>query len=300
MEIIRELKEIPNLSLALGFFDGVHLGHQAVISCAVDFAKEEGTKSAVVTFQEHPFCYFKGVSPKYILTLEDKYKYMEELGVDYVFELDFASICHLAPSQYLEDVLVKYFSPKAISTGFNHHFGVDKSGDVKFLSDNQGRFDYLYFATPPQSIYGDVISSTAIRRYIKTGSVYMAQSMLGRKFSVSGSVIKGKQLGAKIGYPTANIIYPLDIIEPPYGVYDVDVELDDGHVYKGLANFGVAPTVSNDGICTLEVHLFNFRGDLYGKNIKISFNKMIRPEIKFANIDELKTQIDIDVQSLSF
>ena len=97
MEIVRELRHIPNLSLALGFFDGVHLGHQAVISSAVDFAKENGYQSAVVTFQEHPFCFFKGVSPKYILTLEDKYKYMEELGLDYIFELDFASVCYMTP-----------------------------------------------------------------------------------------------------------------------------------------------------------------------------------------------------------
>ena len=232
------------------------------------------------------------------MTLEDKYKYMAELGLDYVFELDFGSVCHLTPAQYLEDVLIKYFSPKAISTGFNHHFGVDKSGNVKFLSDSQSRFDYLYFATPPQSIYGDVISSTAIRHYIKTGSMYMAQSMLGRKFTVGGTVVKGKQLGAKIGYPTANLIYPLDIVEPPCGVYDVDVELDNGQIYKGLANFGVAPTVSNDGIKALEVYILKFNGNLYDKNIKVSFNKMIRPEIKFANIDELRTQIDIDIQSL--
>lgn len=298
MEIIRELKEIPNLSLALGFFDGVHLGHQEVISCAVEFAKNNNYQSAVVTFREHPYCYFNGVSPKYILTLQDKYKLIEDLGVDYIIELDFGSVCHMTPMQYLEEVLVKYFSPKAISTGFNHQFGVDKSGNVKFLSDCQNKFDYLYFATPPQSIFGDVISSTAIRQYIKTGSVYMADSMLGRKFSVSGTVIKGKELGATIGYPTANIIYPLDIVEPPHGVYDVEVELDNGKVYRGLANFGVSPTVSNAGICTLETHIFKFKGNLYDRDIKVSFTKMLRPEIKFANLDELKTQIEIDIQSL--
>ncbi len=298
MEIVRELRHIPNLSLALGFFDGVHLGHQAVISSAVDFAKENGYQSAVVTFQEHPFCFFKGVSPKYILTLEDKYKYMEELGLDYIFELDFASVCYMTPSQYLEDVLIRYFQPKAISTGFNHKFGVDKTGDVKFLSDCQDKFDYLYFATPPLSIFGDVISSTAIRQFIKTGVVDMATSMLGRKFSVSGAVVKGKEIGRTIGYPTANIIYPLDIVEPPYGVYDVEVELPDGTTKRGLANFGVSPTVSNDGIKSLEVFIIDFDGDLYDKDIRISFNRMIRPEIKFNGLDELKTQIDFDIQSM--
>ncbi len=299
MEIVRELREIPNLSLALGFFDGVHLGHQAVINCAVDFARENNCKSAVVTFKEHPYCYFKGVSPKYILTLEDKYKYIAELGVDYLIELDFAQVCKMTPMQYLEEVLVKYFSPRAISTGFNHKFGVDKTGNVMFLSDCQERFDYIYFATPPQSIYGDMISSTAIRQFIKSGSVFMADTMLGRKFSVSGTVIKGKELGATIGYPTANIIYPLEIVEPPHGVYEVEVNIGDSpKVYKGLANFGVAPTVSNSGICTLETYILNFKGNLYDSDIKVSFGRFIRPEIKFSNLDELKTQIDLDLQSL--
>lgn len=299
MEIVRELREIPNLSLALGFFDGVHLGHQAVINCAVDFARENNCKSAVVTFKEHPYCYFKGVSPKYILTLEDKYKYIAELGVDYLIELDFAQVCKMSPMQYLEEVLVEYFSPRAISTGFNHKFGVDKTGNVMFLSDCQERFDYIYFATPPQSIYGDMISSTAIRQFIKSGSVFMADTMLGRKFSVSGTVIKGKELGATIGYPTANIIYPLEIVEPPHGVYEVEVNIGDSpKVYKGLANFGVAPTVSNSGICTLETYILNFKGNLYDSDIKVSFGRFIRPEIKFSNLDELKTQIDLDLQSL--
>ena len=299
MEIVRELREIPNLSLALGFFDGVHLGHQAVINCAVDFAKENNCKSAVVTFKEHPYCYFKGASPKYILTLEDKYKYIADLGVDYLIELDFAQVCKMTPIQYLEDILVKYFSPRAISTGFNHKFGVDKTGNVMFLSDCQEKFDYIYFATPPQSIYGDMISSTAIRQFIKSGSVFMADTMLGRKFAVSGTVIKGKELGATIGYPTANIIYPLDIVEPPHGVYEVEVNIgESSKVYKGLANFGIAPTVSNSGICTLETYILNFKGNLYDTDIKVSFGRFIRPEIKFSNLDELKTQIDLDIQSL--
>jgi len=298
MEIVRELRDIPNLSLALGFFDGVHLGHQAVIDCAVDFAKTANCKSAVVTFKEHPYCFFKGVSPKYILTLEDKYRYIEKRGVDYVIELDFASVYQMTPEQYLEDVLVKYFSPRAISTGFNHKFGVDKTGNVMFLSDAQMKFDYVYFATPPQSIFGDVISSTAIRQFIKSGVVDMATSMLGRKFQVSGTVIKGRELGRTLGFPTANIIYPLDIIEPPYGVYDAEVELDDGSIYRGLANFGVSPTVTNDNIALLEVYLLDFDGDLYDRELRVSFSKMIRPEIKFNNLDELKTQMRFDLQSL--
>lgn len=299
MDIIRGLKEIPNLAIALGVFDGVHVGHQQVISCAVDFAKETGCKSAVVTFKEHPVCVLKGATPQYILTLEDKYKYIKALGVDYLIELDFAKIYKMTPEEYLEKVIVKYFSPKFISTGFNHRFGVDKSGNVLFLSDNQDKFGYVYSATPPQAIFGDMISSTAIREFVRTGVVDMAFSMLGRKFSVAGTVYKGKQFGRTIGYPTANIIYPLEIVQPPYGVYDVDVKLDDGTLHKGLANFGVCPTISNEGIATLEVHILDFEGDLYDREVKVYFNKMVREEIKFDSIDELKMQIALDIKSIT-
>ena len=224
---------------------------------------------------------------------------LEELGLDYVIELDFPSVCHLTPAEYLENIVIKYFSPKFISTGFNHKFGVDRTGNVKFLSDYQDKYAYAYAATPPQSIFGDVISSSEIRRFIRTGVVDMAESMLGRKFSVRGTVIKGRQLGKTMGYPTANLIYPLDIVEPPFGVYDVDVELEDGSVYRGLANFGVSPTVSNDDIPMLEVYLLDFDGDLYDRELKVSFTKMIRPEIKFDDLDSLKMQIGFDLQSIS-
>ena len=298
MEIIKELREIPNLSLALGFFDGVHLGHQAVINCAVEYARSIAVESAIVTFNQNPHSYLNEITPKYILTLEDKYKYFKELGIDYVIELDFPEICNMSYSDYLENILVKYFRPQAISTGFNHRFGFERAGTVKYLSDSQDKYRYLFFATPPEAIWGDVISSSAIREYIKSGAMDMAATMLGRKFSVSGTVIKGKELGRTIGFPTANIIYPLEIIEPEYGVFDVDVTLEDGSVHHGIANFGVSPTVSNDGIAILEAHLFDFDGDLYDKQIRVSFNRRIREELKFDTIEELKTQIEFDVQSI--
>jgi riboflavin kinase/FMN adenylyltransferase len=299
MQVVTELKEIPNLSLALGTFDGIHLGHQEVISCAVNCAKEINCKSGIITFKEHPYCYFKKVSPKYILSLNDKYKILEKLGIDYVIELDFSQICKMTPEEYLNDIVVKYFSPKAISTGFNHYFGKDKSGNVLFLSENQRKFDYLYFATPPQTIFGDVISSTAIRSFINDGVMDMAASMLGRKFFISGKVIKGKNIGTSIGFPTANVIYPSDIIEPPYGVYSSEIELQNGNRYKAIVNFGIAPTVSSENNARVEAHLLNFNEDIYEQNIKIEFDKFIRPEIKFNSIEELKTQIELDIQSLS-
>ena len=127
MQILHDLSENPNLSLALGYFDGVHIGHQAVIKNAVNFAKQNGGKSAVITFKDHPCCFFHGVCPKYILTREYREKFIADLGVDYLYELDFEKLAGLSAEEYLENILIKHFSPKSISTGFNHNFGHNKT-----------------------------------------------------------------------------------------------------------------------------------------------------------------------------
>lgn len=299
MEIIRELKTIPNLSAALGFFDGLHLGHQAVINCAVNYAREKNCPAAVVTFKHHPFCYLQGMkAPKYILTRDEKYRLLDGMGVDYVIELDFDAIKDLSAEDYVRDILVKYFSPVGISTGFSHYFGKDKSGNVNLLTEWQRKYNYSYFATPAKTLYGVKISSTAVRNYIKGGNVDLAEALLGRKFAIAGTVQKGKRKGHKLGFPTANIFYPLEIIQPPRGVYDVNVVLNNGSRHRGVANYGVCPTVTDSGITSFEVHILNFDEDIYGKDIKIEFNRKIRDEIKFENLDQLKLQITFDINSL--
>lgn len=298
MQIIRNLRKIPNLSLALGFFDGIHLGHQEVIKCAVDYARKNDTKSAIITFKEHPFCFLKMVTPKYILPRQDKYKILEDLGLDYIIELDFNHIYNLTPDEYLENILVQYFSPIAISTGFNHHFGANREGDIVFLSNNQAVYNYTYFATPPKKMFSEPISSTKIRQFISDGAVDIATKMLGREFYVKGNVVKGQQFGREIGFPTINISFPNDIIEPKFGVYETTVELENGEIYKGIANFGVRPTISNTNKQGLEVHLLDFNDNLYGHKVKVNFEKMLRAEKKFSSIEELKTQIQNDINSI--
>lgn len=299
MEIIKELREIPDLSIALGFFDGLHIGHQAVINCAVKFAKEHGFKSAVVTFGYHPYCYLNGLkAPKFIMTKEDKYAILDRMGVDYLIELDFEKIRDLTAEEYIKDVLVRYFTPKAISAGMTHYFGKNKTGNVNLLTNRQEKYNYTFFATPEISLYGTKVSSTAIRNLITSGNVELAENLLGRKFSVKGTVQKGKQKGHTIGFPTANIFYPLDIVQPPFGVYDVTVELPDGTQHRGLANYGVCPTISNSGITSFETHILDFNEDIYGQDIRIEFNKRIRDEIKFSNVDQLKLQISIDINAI--
>ena len=300
MQIYKELNKNPNLSLALGFFDGVHLGHKAVIESAVEFAKKNGNKSAVITFSDHPCCYFWGVCPQYILSREAREKKIAQLGVDYLYELDFESIAGLTAQDYLKDVLVNYFTPLSISTGWNHNFGCNKSGNVKILHNNSKKYGYEYFELTPQKFNNEIISSTTIRKLLAKGNIEKANAMLDYKFSIKGKIVKGNQIGRKIGFKTANLEYPPELINLPFGVYSVDVTFQSTPStvkHKAIANFGTRPTV-NGSRAILEVHILDFDKDIYGETIIVEFNKMIRPERKFASLDALKSQIEFDIKSL--
>ena len=292
MQIFTELTQNPDLSLALGFFDGVHLGHKAVIQNSVNYARQNNCKSAVITFKDHPCCFFYGRCPKYILPQKEREDKIKELGVDFLYELDFESISGLTAEEYLKDVLIKYLTPLAISTGWNHNFGYKKSGNAEFLRNNSKKFGYEYFELPPQKNGNEIISSSAIRKYLSEGRIEKANSMLGYKFSTSGIVIEGNQIGRTIGFRTANIIFPDELIELPHGVYSVETTYG-----QGIANFGTRPTVNGKGTL-LEVHILDFDKDIYGQNLTVEFNKMIRAEKKFPSLDALKNQIKIDINSI--
>ena len=296
MKIIKDLKTIENLSLALGFFDGVHIAHQKVISGTVNYAKENNLKSAVVTIGKHPVCYLKHLVPSYISKREYSYKLIENMGIDYIIELDFEKISDLSAKEYLEDILIKYFSPKGIFTGFNHTFGANRGGNSAFLKENASKYNYEYIEIPPQTVNSEIVSSTKIRDYIKEGDIQSANKMLGREFCVEGIVTEGNKLGRKIGFPTANIKYPQDIIELPNGVYSVKVTAE-GKELSGIANFGTKPTISENKSKILEVNIFDFDKDIYFQNIEVKFLKFIRPEKKFSDLDELKEQIKCDIAS---
>lgn len=293
MEIFNELNEKPNLSLALGYFDGVHSGHKAVIQNAVNYAKQNNNKSAVITFSDHPYCYLRGVCPKYILTRDQRRKKIQELGIDYMYELDFEQIYSLTAQDYLKNILIKYFQPTAISTGWNHSFGSKKSGNIEYLAQNSKNFGYKYFAISPKELDSEIISSTTIRKLLTDGAIKEANDMLGYKFTISGNIIKGNQIGRTIGFKTANITYPPELIELPYGVYSVETNFG-----CGIANFGIRPTIQGSE-AILEVHILNFNKDIYGENITVKFNKMIRAEKKFSSLDELKKQIKQDIYLIS-
>lgn len=296
MKIIKKIIDIPNLSLALGFFDGVHVAHQKLIKNAVDFAKKNNIKSAVITLKQQPYCYLNHIAPKYISSREYSYNLIEHLGVDNLFELDFDEVSDMTSFEYLNNVLVKNFSPVGIFTGFNHHFGHNREGNCEFLEKYQSEFNYHFEALPSQKMNGNLISSSAIRKFLESGQIEDANLMLGREFCVDGTVVEGNKIGRTISFPTANINYPDNIVEVPNGVYGVNVELSDGRVLKGIANFGTKPTVNDTMQKTLETHILNgFSEDIYGQKIKINFSKFIRKEQKFKNIEELKEQIKNDI-----
>ncbi len=297
MQVLTELEKIPNLSLALGFFDGVHKGHQAVIKQAVDYAQKHNTKSAVITFRDHPCCFFYGVCPKYILTRKAREEKIAQLGVDYLFELDFESISGLKADEYLKDILIYNFIPCAITTGWNHNFGYKKSGNVKFLEQSANKFGYEYFEISPQKEGFKNVSSTTIRDFLFDGLIEDANKMLGYEFSIKGEVIEGQKLGRQIGFPTANLAYPSELVDLPFGVYGVSVKIGN-ETFKGITNFGIRPTVSDKKQHSLETHILDFNRDIYGEIIEIKFLKMIRTESKFDSLDALKKQIQRDISTI--
>lgn len=295
MQIFNELNENKGLSLAFGFFDGVHIGHQAVIKSAVDHAKEMGTKSAVITFQDHPCCYFYHLQPKYIIHRHDKVKFFEDLGVDYLYFLKFDDyLASMEARDYMKEVIVKNFAPVSISTGFNHSFGAHKSGDVNFLSKSQTEFGYKYFEVSPVLYNSEVVSSTRIREDLSLGNIEMVNAMLGYDYFLEETVVEGDRIGRTLGFKTANLIYPDNLLPVGKGVYKVKVDYN-GQAYDGVANYGRRPTVSHDEKEVLEVHILNFEKDIYGEKIKVIFLKKIRDEKKFNSLDELKAQINEDI-----
>lgn len=295
MNVIRNLETRPNLSLALGFFDGLHQGHKVVIKNAVNFAKENNSESGIILFSQHPMCLITKGCIKHILTLDEKIDMLKDLEVDNVFVLDFnEKLAQLTATEYLRDILVKHFSPIAITTGFNHTFGHNRQGNSNFLRKFQSVYNYRYFEIPPITCNQVVTSSSSIRNAVTCGNLYLANALLSYNFFVKTEVTEGDKIGRTIGFPTANFSYPESIVEIPTGIYLVEVEVNK-ETYKGVLNYGYRPTIDDKNKLIAEVHILNFNEDIYGQPIKVSFITKIRNEIKFDSIEQLKAQIIKDI-----
>ena len=296
MRILRELSEIKNVCLGMGLFDGVHTGHKKLIETLINNASERKTASVILTFKNSPAEIFLG-NAEYISTLEEREQLIERCGVDYMVELDFDNeLKMMSAEEYLKNVVVRYFSPKYIVTGFNHTFGQEKSGNPTFLRDNKVKYDYAYEELSPVLYNGEIVSSTLIKQLLKNGDISHANELLGQPFVISGNVVKGNQLGRTIGFPTANIAYPDKKIRIPFGVYKAEVSYS-GQVYRGMLNYGLKPTVNRESATPVaEVHILDFDRDIYGENIEIYVIDKIRDENKFESLEELRKQIIKDLE----
>lgn len=285
-----------NFSLALGFFDGVHLGHKKVIENCVEKAKENNLKSALVTFTNHPKCIIDNVEPKYILDFNSRLKHIEKLGVDCCFVYDFdEKFLNLNYYHYIQNILVDNFHPKFITTGFNHYFGKNKQGTPEKLKQYEKQFGYIYNKIEPYILNGEIVSSSLIRQKLTLGEIEKANKMLSYNFYIEGKVVEGNRLGRTINFPTANFLYNKSIIQIPYGVYFVKVTVEN-KTYFGVLNFGIKPTIEISNKSPLcEVHILDFSQDIYNKKIKVEFIKKLRDEKKFKSLDDLKQQITNDV-----
>ncbi|QTN31508.1 riboflavin biosynthesis protein RibF [Akkermansiaceae bacterium] len=277
------------LHLALGVFDGVHAGHQAVISRAVEAAREGGGKSFVVTFSPHPIRVIApGKAPASLLaTLDDKAEVLGALGVDGLLVIRFdEEFAKTSAEHFVRGICAGNVA--TIAVGEDWRFGSKRLGDVEMLRRMGGELGFKLEAVAPVMWDGERISSTRIRQAVRDGNFDAVETMLGRPYEVSGMVIEGRKLGRGLGFPTANISVG-DQQLPRDGVWAVEC----GGL-RGVANLGVRPTVGG-GERLLEVHLFGFSGDLYGSVLKVRFGKFLREERKFASVDELRAQIALDV-----
>jgi len=295
MEIFSDLNDKhKNLSLALGFFDGIHAGHIKVIQNAVDYANNNGLKSAVITFSEHPALSFNKNFEGYIMPPDERFIYFEKMGVDYCWVLDFNSIVNIDANDYIKNILVENFAPKAITSGFNHNFGKNKKGTSKLLKTFSKIYGYEYFEICPVIMNNITVSSSTIRKFIKLGDIENINKFMQHKFEITGNVLHGQRIGTKLGFKTANINYPKDCVKLLYGVYGVNINYK-GSIYNGIANFGVKPTFYSQQEPILEIHIFDFDKEIYGEKISVEFKKFIRAEKKFRSQNELLMQIKKDI-----
>ena len=286
-----------NSIILIGNFDGLHLGHQKLFNLARNYKKKYSLKIGVLTFEPMPKMYFNNDLRNFrISSLNQKKELLNKLNVDFIIVKKFdKSFSNIKSKNFIKKILGKKLKPRFIFVSNNFRFGNKREGDVRQLVSYANFCNYKIVKPQPLLVNKKITSSSLIRNYLQKGKLEKANNLLNRKWSIEGKVQKGKQLGKKIGFPTANIDIKDYILANP-GVYAVRVKKQNGLNYiKGIANLGYRPTFNGKKIL-LEVHLFNFSENLYNKYLTVEFLKFIRKEKKFKNMDQLKKQIKIDIK----
>jgi riboflavin kinase/FMN adenylyltransferase len=283
--------------ILIGNFDGVHLGHQKLFNLAKSYKKKYGLKIGVINFDPMPKMFFnKSLKNFRLSSIDQKVNLLNNLGVDFIVTKKFDKTFSKTKSiNFIKDILSNKLKAKFIFVSNNFRFGNKREGDVKFLIQNEHKYNYQVIKPKPLLINKKIVSSSLIRNYLENGYLEKANKLLDRKWSIKGIVQKGRQVGKKIGFPTCNIDIKDYVLAKP-GVYAVKVlRKNNLKILKGIANLGFRPTFNQKKIL-LEVHLFNFSGNLYNKHLSVEFLKFIRKEKKFKNINKLKSQIKLDLK----
>ena len=282
---------LKGAAFAIGNFDGVHLGHQAVIAAANKAAKTLNAPAAAMSFEPPPSAFFHPQKKQYRLTSPDtKAKLISQLDVNFLLNLKFdQALANLPPQNFIDDILQDKLAAKYIVVGENFRFGKKRAGDVDFLQKNSSIEIEVCSAIKQE---GAVVSSTNIRAALKTGAAQKAAQLLGRWFQISGQVLAGKKLGRELGYPTLNIALT-HYTDIAYGVYVVRCFIK-GAWFNGVANIGLRPTIGDLQEPLLEVHLFDAKGDFYNESANVFLLDFLRAEEKFDTLDQLKAQIAQD------
>ena len=300
MEILHSIPDLSRLPgplfLAIGVFDGVHLGHQAVISTSAKHADAENGTAVVVTFDPHPEKVLRPEAAPHLLTAtQHKIELIRKLGVRHLLIIHFDSEFAATPPQDFVQQLVSSSKPlREICVGHEWAFGKNRAGNLDLLKRLGIESHFNVVGIPPVKINGAVVSSTAIRQAVERGDFTKAAGMLGRDYTILGTVVRGDNLGKKIGFPTANLSAHSEQF-PPNGVYLAEALLD-GKLCPGLVNLGFRPTIaSGKSERVLEIHLLDFKEDIYGRDLEVKFIQFLRPEKKFDGLDALVAQIRRDV-----
>lgn len=289
-----EAKKNAPYCIALGSFDGVHFGHKKLIETVSQKAKEFNCNSMIYTFLEHPKKILSPDDPPEMITDNEKRIYLvEKYGLDNLYFEDFKNIKNMDSNTFVREVLIKNFKIKCAVAGYNFLFGSDRAGDAKILKTLGEKYGFDVCIIEPVEVKGNAVSSSLIRNMIKDGRVEEVKEYLGRYFSINGIVIHGKENGVKIGVRTANISVNPDIVVPRLGVYHTNTIVN-GKIYNSITNIGYNPTFNGDKI-SIETHIISFDGYLYNSKIEVEFLRWHREEKAFCSVDELKRQIDYDI-----
>jgi riboflavin kinase/FMN adenylyltransferase len=276
--------------VAIGSFDGLHIGHMALIDKAMDLAKRNNSKSMVYTFRNHPLTVInKEFVPKLIIDNDSKIEILESKGIDVVcLEVFDEKFMTMSPERFIK-YIKSQFNVKGIIVGFNYRFGHRNSGNIETLKLLSKKYDFEVFVLDALKYDDEIVSSSRIRKLLLEGKIEIANSLLVYPFTARGTVVHGKKLGRTLGFPTANLSINHTYIYPKNGVYYTNVIIDN-EIYKGITNIGYNPTVQGESL-TLETNILNFNEEIYGKEISVKFINRIRDEFKFKTLDELIKQM---------